>query len=765
MSVDHFQLLRNVGQFDSVNAGAQLRLGRMALIYAENGRGKTTLAAILRSVGTGDATLLAERHRLGAQHPPHVVLTSVTGAPFVFQNGAWSATYPSVAVFDDYFVAQNVCSGIEIETAHRQNLHELILGAQGVALNTALQGHIARIEEHNRALRTLGAAIPATARGALSIDTFCDLPVQVNIDEAVRDAERNLAAAQSAETVRQAAPFSSLTLPVFDIEAINTLLARELPDLEAAAAASVQAHLAKLGQDSASWVADGMPRIAGASAGQGNEICPFCAQDLTGSLLLRHYQAYFSEAYEGLKRDVAHYIQGINAAHAGSATLAFERSVRDAERHSTFWRAFIDVPEITIDTAAVTHVWIQAREAVAQALAEKQASPLESTRLSEAAVVAINAYEAAKAEVVACSEALQPCNNQIALVKERAASANVAALTQELARLRCVQSRHSDSIAPHCSAYLAEKTSKTQTENLREQARQALDNYRENIFPAYQQAINVYLERFNSGFRLDAVNHANNRAGSSCTYNVLINNQTVPLTSNAGPCFRNTLSAGDRNALALSFFFASLDQDPQLAQKVVVIDDPMTSLDEHRSLTTVQEIRRLAGRVAQVIVLSHSKPFLCGLWEGASSADRSAIRVSRGATGSTLALWDVHQDCVTEHDKRHELVTRYLQAADPAEERAVAAALRYILEAFARIAYPTTFQPGGLLGPFLGICEQRVNTPAQILSQGDITELRNLLDYANQFHHDSNPAWATQEINDQALLHFARRTLAFTRRS
>ncbi|MBR7513273.1 AAA family ATPase, partial [Mycobacterium tuberculosis] len=86
--------------------------------------------------------------------------------------------------------------------------------------------------------------------------------------------------------------------------------------------------------------------------------------------------------------------------------------------------------------------------------------------------------------------------------------------------------------------------------------------------------------------------------------------------------------AGDRNALALAFFFASLDQDPQLAQKVVVIDDPMTSLDEHRSLTTVQEIRRLVGRVAQVIVLSHSKPFLCGLWEGANPADRSAIRVS-----------------------------------------------------------------------------------------------------------------------------------------
>lgn len=53
--IDRFQLLRNVGQFDSVNGGANLALMRLTLIYAENGRGKTTLAAILRSAASGNA--------------------------------------------------------------------------------------------------------------------------------------------------------------------------------------------------------------------------------------------------------------------------------------------------------------------------------------------------------------------------------------------------------------------------------------------------------------------------------------------------------------------------------------------------------------------------------------------------------------------------------------------------------------------------------------------------------------------------------------
>lgn len=764
MSLDRFQLLRNVGQFDSVNDGANFALTRMTLIYAENGRGKTTLSAILRSASSGDGRLVEERRRLGAQHPPHIVLAPRVGPPLVFQNGAWSHTLPSIAVFDDHFVAQNVCAGVEIAASHRQNLHELILGAQGVALNATLQAHVARIEEHNRALRALADAIPVDARGAIAVDAFCALPEVADIDGAIDEAERNLAAAQSADAIQRAAPFIALSLPSFDVQAIDALLARTLPELESAAADAVQAHLAKLGHEGAAWISSGMQSIAIASAGLDREVCPFCAQDLAGSPVLRHYQAYFSAGYTELKRDIAEQLQVMNNIHGALASLKFERSIREAEQRRSYWATFLQVPEIAVDTAALTEAWTNASEAVTATLSAKQAAPLEGLALPNNAVAAIATFEAVKLQIADLSESLLACNAQIAQVKERAATANVAALTADLSRLKLSRARHSAAVAPHCAAYLAEKDAKARTEGLRDQARIALDNYRDNVFPAYQGVINNYLGRFNAGFSLDQVSPVNTRGGSACAYSVLINNAAVPQTADEGPSFRNTLSAGDRNALALAFFFASLEQDQQLAQKIVVIDDPMTSLDEHRSLTTVQEMRRLLTRVAQVIVLSHSKSFLCNLWEGASSADRSAIRLVRAATGSTFATWDVRQDCISEHDRRHELVNRYLQAADPGIERQVAAALRPILEAFARVAYPATFQPGGLLGPFIGTCEQRLNTPAQILVQADIAELRALLDYTNLFHHDSNPAWATQVINDHELVNYARRTLAFTRR-
>jgi wobble nucleotide-excising tRNase len=113
-------LLRNVGQFDSVNA-AQFDLLNLVVIYAENGRGKTMLAAILRSARTGDPIQIFERHRLGASHPPHIMLRDQAGV-FGFQDAAWPRTLPQIAVFDDQFVSENVCSGMELQPGHRQNL-------------------------------------------------------------------------------------------------------------------------------------------------------------------------------------------------------------------------------------------------------------------------------------------------------------------------------------------------------------------------------------------------------------------------------------------------------------------------------------------------------------------------------------------------------------------------------------------------------------------------------------------------------------------
>lgn len=764
--ISNIQLIRNVGVFDSVNTGAQFPLNKFALIYAENGGGKTTLASIFRSLVSGNPLPILERRRLGSQHPPHVVISYSGGQQAVFQNGAWANNISDVAVFDDHFVAGNICSGMEVKSDHRQNLHELIIGAQGVALSTALQGHVDRIEQHNRDIQTQKSAIPANVRGGLSIDDFCALEDQDDIDEVLQAAERNLAAARQADAVRQQPHFTAISLPTFDIAEIQNVLGRGLPDLEAEAATRVQEHLAKIGDDGEAWVGDGMKRIGGASADNDQEICPFCVQSLSGSPLIVHYQAYFSAAYTELKEGISTTIRDIAAAHSGEIRVAFERTIRVAEQTQQFWKRFTDVPEISIDTAAIALAWKEAFEVVSQVLHTKQSSPLETLSLEDELSEKVRSYHVFRDKVVALSDALIATHEQIDLVKDKAAASDVAALETDLEKLQAVKARFRADISPLCNEYLQEKQAKTATEGLRNAARGDLDQYRNQVFPEYEAAINNYLQRFNAGFRLKSVKFVNTRGGSTCNYSVLINARDVPLSSRAEgePSFKNTLSAGDRNTLALAFFFASLEKDSNRNQRIVVIDDPMTSLDEHRALTTIQEMRLLLDDVSQVIVLSHSKPFLCDLWQGADTALRSACRIARGNPGFTFADWDVNQDCITEHDRRHKMVRDYIQNSVGADERAVAAALRPILESFVRVAYPENFPPGALLGSFIAACQNHEGTSQEILSSVDCRELRALLDYGNRFHHDTNPAWQTAIINDHELLDFAQRTLGFARR-
>ena len=761
--INHIRLLRNIGQFDNVTPPPQTAFTPFPLVYGENARGKTTLAAILRSLATGERKFVTERHRIGAQHLPHIVLDHTAGQS-VFQNRAWTETLPEIEIFDDAFVSSNICSGIEIQTAHRQNLHELILGSQGVALNDALQRQVRRIERHITELRGLAGAIPTAPRGPYGVDAYCNLNADPDIDVKVREAGRRLAAARSADAIRQRPEFQEIGLPDFDVEGISEVLGRTLSDLDDAAAERVRIHISKLGRGGEAWVAEGTVRIAPVSEGLTDEVCPFCTQDLGGRDLIAHYRAYFSQEYEDLKTAISHVAGAVTNTHAGDIPVAFERNVRTAVQAREFWKDFAELPVIEIDTAAIVRNWNAARESVLAQLRAKAAAPLESMTLTPETRHAILLYRESITMVEALSRRLVGSNDRLAIVKEQAAGDNFAALGDDLAKLKAQEARFDPAVARHCETYVTEKAAKEATEFERTRARAALDQYRAGIFPAYEEAINEYLRRLGASFRLGEVKSVNTRAGSSASYCVVINHQNVNVTADEGPSFRNTMSSGDRNTLALAFFFASLEQDPNLANKIVVFDDPMTSLDEHRTLRTREEVKAMAARVQQMIVLSHSKAFLCNLWEQADKNITMSLRINRVGGGSEISVWDVRNDSISEHDKRHELVRAYLQAADPNRERQVAEALRPILEAFMRVAFPEYFPPGTLLGRFIGLCEPRVGGANEILSAGDIAELRALLDYANLFHHDTNPAWQTAAINDAELSDFVNRTVLFASR-
>jgi wobble nucleotide-excising tRNase len=765
--INRIQLIRNIGQFESVNSIERIQLQRFVLIYAENGRGKTTLTAVLRSLATGDPVPITERRRLGAQHPPHVILDCAGGPPSaIFQLGQWSRNILGIVIFDDRFIDENVYSGLAVDPEHRQNMHQLVLGSQGVALNQQLQDSVRQVELDNAAIRRAGEFIPATALGGLSIDQFCALPPRPDIDEAILAAERALAAARQQEPIRLTQPFDQITLPAFDIPTIEEILSRDLPALDEQAAALVQAHIAEIGINGESWIANGLERTV--ERADAVNTCPFCAQDLTASPVIAHYRAYFSEEYSSLKQAISDAISMNTRLHGGDVPISFERAVRVAVERQQFWSRFAEVPEIALDTATLVNDWLSARECVGAALESKRNAPLERMALSPEDIDAIHRFNERREQIAVINQIVADANRSILTIKDEVASADPRELLASLNRLKAVKARHEEPVSTSCNEYLAAQTQKVNSEAAREQAKRALEQYRTTVFPTYQTAINDYLDLFNADFRIGRVVAADTRGGPTCNYDIVVRNTSVAVAGGASvrgvPSFGSVLSAGDRNALALAFFFASLDREVDPTSKIVVIDDPVSSLDEHRALTTIQVLRRTGQRVSQLIILSHSKTFLCSIYEGIDPTLRIGLKIERDTDGSTLALWDVNRDLVSEHDRRHSLLRSFVDKGPNNNSFEVASSIRPHLEAFLRVAFPEVYVPGTLLGPFLRICRHRYGNPDQILDHADMQELEDIKEFANRFHHDTNPAWRTEHINDRQLQGFVTRTLRLARR-
>jgi len=760
--INKINYINNIGLFVNMRGASNIDLKRLTLIYAENGRGKTTLSAILRSLMTGDPIYINERRSIGSQSNPHVVLTCGGNQTVQFQNGSWNKSIQGIVIYDDVFVANNVCSGLMVDASHRQNLHEFIIGEQGVRINRQLYDYIEKIEAHNIELQRLSSLIPREARFGLNIDDFCSLQIEENIDNKIMALERDLLAAQNSVEISKADLFTPIHIPEFSQSAYSDLLGSSLDTLDSTAMKLVEDHFNKYSHNPEQWISEGLDLLQSIPEETDDYICPFCSQPLKGSIIIQHYRVYFSAEYKQLIGRINESIMFLNNQCGEDKLIAFERAIRSYNENRQYWSKFTDIPDIIINSDSVIQSWKNLRDMIYKKLSTKKSSPLDKVIFTEDELVLFSKYEASRKNIDKHNRQVAQINEELKTIQQRTKCADISVINSNINRLKAIKSRYSPDFSQYCENYLKEIANKQSTEILRDTARKELQDYRESIFPKFQEAVNHYLQVFNAGFTLCNLSPTNIRIGSTCNYRVLINNIPVPITSEPGSqAFHNTLSSGDRNSLALAFLFATLSHDPNLSNKIIIIDDPVSTLDEHRTLSTAQEISRLSSQAEQVIVLSHSKSFLCSVWDGTDRINCASLKIVREGTNSTINDWDVNSDSLTEHDRLFSLLDSYMNVEN-VNKKEVAIAIRPYLEGLLRVNYPKYYKPGMMLGNFIHLCKQNMNTQEQILNEKQINELENIKEYADRFHHDTNPNWQTLSVNDGELRGFVRRALNFT---
>ncbi len=747
--------IKNVGRFQNCGASGDVELKRYNLVFAENGRGKTTLCDILRSFQTGDAAHVRGRTTIGSEGTPEISIR-MDGGTCTFSRGVWSATAPNLAIFDSTFVSENVYSGDAIDLAHKRNLYGVIVGKSSVELARQIEALDAASREKSAEIREKTTVVSAQVPHGMSVDQFLAIREDTAIDAKIAAKEVELEAVKQADQIKRRPALTELTLPAFP-DGYFALLGKTIEDIakDAELRVRMQIETHEMQDRGEPWLSEGLSYVR-------NTACPFCGRSLVGITLVDAYRAHFSEAYRDLRSEITALRRKIDADFADREIALIEKVLDQNATAVEFWTRYCGITPPTLAKSDRTGDTLRVlRNTAVVLLDRKAATPLDPVATDPHFELAHTALVVADSDVAEYNQAVRVANTAIERRKATTAAANVGVVESALALFRAVKTRHEQSVRATCQALEAARAEKKAIEDRKANLKVQLDEYTREVIGSYEHSVNGLLDDFQAGFRLTGTTRGYLGGVASTNYQILINETAVDLGGPNSPAdrpsFRNTLSSGDRSTLALAFFLAQLDGDPERASKIVVFDDPFNSQDSFRKDCTVVKIKQCGESCHQVIVLSHNQDFLRRVWDrlNPDGAERKCLQLMRvGVRDTRISAWDIEQATQPSFLTERGTLVKYYQTGEGAP-RDIVKKVRPVLETHCKNLYPGEFA-GDALGSI--ICKVRTAGATHQLFPL-LEDLDALNEYTCRYHHGENPGATIEPINDTELQGFVKRTL------
>jgi wobble nucleotide-excising tRNase len=754
-------VIKNVGRFVSYSATGDVELKRYNLVFAENGRGKTTLCAILRSLQSGDSSYILGRTTLGGTAPAEIKVLLSDGNTSIFDNAAWTVTVPDIAIFDSTFVSENVHSGDVVDIDHRRNLYSVIVGKLGVILAEAIDHLDGASREKSSEIREKSGAIQAFA-GGIPPDSFVAIESDPQIDEKIDAKQQELEAVRQAAQIRSRNALERLSVPAFPRAAFEALLEKTFEGIAADAERRIddQIHAHNMSTRGQSWLSEGVGYI---HDGMG---CPFCGQPLEGATaLIDAYRSFFSDGYNALRSEINVLRRQIEMIFGDREIAELGAIVVQNTAAIEFWARFCHIAPPVYEGSGPLEILRGLRVVVLALLDRKAATPLERIGIDAPYTGACMRLLTAQQAVTTYNAGIDAANSVIESKRVATRTADLERVGRELSSLRAAKKRHEPEASRACADYAAALAAKKSIEEQKASVRKELDGYTKEVIGRYEQTINHLLEDFHAGFRIAGTSHGYPGGVASSSYQILINNVSVELGDSSTPfdmpSFKNTLSAGDKSTLALAFFLAQLQHDPDRAAKIVVFDDPFNSQDSFRKDCTVQKIKKCGQDSSQVIVLSHDIGFLKRVWDRlqAFTADRKCLEMTRiGQANTTILEWDIEGATQDRYKADRKVLTDFYHVGD-GEARDVVQKIRPVLETYCRILGAGAIAEADMLGSIIGKI-RTVGSGHQLYPLCD--DLEELNEYTKRYHHGENTQAAVEPITDGELQGYVRRTLEMT---
>lgn len=758
--------IKGVGKFANYSLQATSswngELSKTNIIYAENAAGKTTLSDIFRSLRDNNLKIMKARKTIGSTDDQEIEILTDSGKK-TFMGNKWNSVLENIEIFDIFFVNENIYSGFEVSSDHKKSLHKFVVGTEGVKLAEEINTLKTKIEERLERLREIELKINLYLKEVYSLEDFVNLKEDLEINKKIVEKEKEIETAKAYEEIKDKdllEKLNSIWLPI-DLTDLKTVLQKSIVTISSEYLRKVEVRKKELemGSEAEDWLERGHRHIK-------NNICPFCLQNLDNAKeIIEAYNQYFNEEYKNLKADILDIILDIKDINITAEIDSIEKEVLKNNVLLEFWKNHIKAKLFEGNIFSKKNEIVEKFNELTELVGAKNRALLEmvETKVVDELETLLKHLDE---QIKYYNEAIDLCNSEIQVLKEKTRG-DLPKLNTELLELEVRKQRFDKKTIELCTEYNLQNNKISTLNKQKEQKQEELDKFISGVFEKYGEKINYYLEKFGIEFKIVGIKGGSYVGISKepmIEYKLELSGHEILFTDNeTNPCFKYTLSEGDKSSLSFAFFLAKLDLDPNLSDKIIIFDDPLSSLDSNRRTATTQQLQRINGSAKQIIILTHNTIFARKFWNGIAKSQCKNLQIVRSSGTYKISEWDLEKETSGEYFNNYFILEKYLNEGVSGQQqlRNVARYIRPLLEGYLRIKFPGKFAENEWLGDFIQkIKNSKLTEPLyKMISQ--IIELESINNFSRKYHHSENSSADNEPITDAELKSFVDRTLKF----
>ena len=629
--IKRIRKIQNIGRFKLCQS-SQAQFDKITLIFGRNTYGKTTLGEILSSLASGVSDGIKQRKSIPDDQQSQQVEISFATEELQneqvvkYSSGHWLSTPPSgfkLQIFDDGFYHTNLFSGRQFSRETKDSFTSFVLGAQGVAKSQEIESKNKQKREFTIKHNDLRNAV---FKEIDDLDKFLkispteskkelDLRIESLHNEYVRLSKQQNNSIAIQERIECSFLNWANTISV-ELTKLNKNLTTSLESHHQEAQQKLNEHIQenfKTTKNAESWIRQGLT--------QNNlEVCQFCGQSLSvdALALLKIYQISFDAAYDAYENDIKlalgesqtklikDRISSLKIIIEGNkaATMSYPELLEENQKFSSIQEKLnLIITQLSEDFSYWESFVSDLNNAIDIAIKKKLASPhktVDALQFDEL----IKLDETINSYIGQYNGFMKKLNY---IIKQYKKSLMDSTIIQRLIKIKRLEEEEKIKLkrielSDQCTDY---KKFYTTIQSLKieiPQLQLELANEQSQFLDKFFDRLNKFFNLFGShDFRLEK---AFDTKGHKPIYYLKIKFQGYPISEKN---LDRVFSESDRRSLALSVFWAVIDglSDLEKQKCIVVLDDPVTSFDNHRISSVYSEIVKLSDNVRQIILLSH----------------------------------------------------------------------------------------------------------------------------------------------------------------